>query len=543
MSDPSMVTRELLEKIREKPFINFSPLPDYDYDHLDYGMTQGIERTSGGRLWSCWVGGGDSPEAYDVVACSDDDGETWSEPYFVVDPHREDLPFERCTRAGMFWNDPLGRLWFFFQQTFEMFDGCASNWFIRCDRPDDPRPVWTEPAYVGVGASINKPIVLSNGEWMLPVSLWERWHISEPFRHCFHELDPIRGASVFVSRDQGITWGWRGCVIFPDSEFNEHMVVERKDGVLWMMSRTKYGIGESFSTDLGRTWSRPRKSAIGHLTTTDIRTGGDIASLNRSQSSRFHIRRTASGRLLLVKHGTEIDKGPGARSHLCAYLSDNDGASWSRGFLLDERSPVSYPDVAQAPDGRLYIQYDRERKALGEILFARITEEDILAGRLVGKKSALKKLVSRPRGRTRKQQPRQTGGVEDTSGPARVEATGGAMHECSRIRVGASAKPVVPRRISTSIKCNYSGTICSMPPVLPSYDLHNILHEEVCQGEQPRGRGQAPAARAAGLANGAVRRQRGHVRRPVPVRHGGGTAHGAAVGNTMNFHTEPARVV
>ena len=31
--------------------MNTSPLPEYDYDKLDYGITIGIERTPGGRLW------------------------------------------------------------------------------------------------------------------------------------------------------------------------------------------------------------------------------------------------------------------------------------------------------------------------------------------------------------------------------------------------------------------------------------------------------------------------------------------------------------
>ena len=393
-----MVTRELLERIREQPVINHSPLPEYGCDHLDYGMAQGIERTQGGRLWSCRVGGGDSPAAFLVVAHSDDDGENWTGPDFVVDPHRKDLPYERCSRVGMLWCDPVGRLWFFFQQTFEMFDGCASNWYVRCDNPDAGQPIWTEPTYVGVGASINKPIVLSNGDWMLPVSLWERWHVSEPFRHCFHELDPVRGASVFVSSDQGGTWGWRGCVIFPDSEFNEHMVVERTDNAVWMLSRTKYGIGESFSTDYGRTWSKPRPSCIGHLTSNASRTQGGTASVRGSASSRFHLRRLHSGRLLLVKHGTGIHRGSDRRSHLTAYLSDDDGATWGTGFLLDERHRISYPDVALSPDGYLYIQYDRNRAEDGEILFARITEKDIISGTVSSERSALRKIVSRPGG-------------------------------------------------------------------------------------------------------------------------------------------------
>ena len=62
------------------PTLNTDPLPKYDYDKLDYGMTIGIERTPKGRLWACWVAGGDSPKAFFVLATSDDDGETWSKP-------------------------------------------------------------------------------------------------------------------------------------------------------------------------------------------------------------------------------------------------------------------------------------------------------------------------------------------------------------------------------------------------------------------------------------------------------------------------------
>ena len=85
--------------------------------------------------------------------------------------------------------------------------------------------MWTEPVYIGFGASLNKPIVRKNGEWILPVSLWERWHIDKPFADCYHELDAVRGANVFVSDDEGSHWRYRGGIIFKDSCFNEHSVV------------------------------------------------------------------------------------------------------------------------------------------------------------------------------------------------------------------------------------------------------------------------------------------------------------------------------
>ena len=74
------------------PVLNTQALPAFGYDQLDYGMTIGMERTPGGRLWACWVAGGDSPKAFFVLATSDDNGETWSKPRVVVDSHSSELP-------------------------------------------------------------------------------------------------------------------------------------------------------------------------------------------------------------------------------------------------------------------------------------------------------------------------------------------------------------------------------------------------------------------------------------------------------------------
>jgi hypothetical protein len=41
------------------------------------------------------------------------------------------------------------------------------------------------------------------------------------------------------------------------------------------------------------------------------------------------------------------------RSHLTAYLSDDDGRSWHGGLLLDERNGVSYPDGVEEPPNLL----------------------------------------------------------------------------------------------------------------------------------------------------------------------------------------------
>ncbi|PIY39617.1 MAG: hypothetical protein COZ06_29360, partial [Armatimonadetes bacterium CG_4_10_14_3_um_filter_66_18] len=378
---PRVADIAAMEKIADSalvpPTLNTSPLPEYDYDRLDYGMTIGIERTPGGRLWVCWVAGGDSPEAYFLLATSDDDGETWSKPRLVVDAHDPDLPYPRSVLVGNLWTDPLGRLWLIFDQSMDMFDGRAGVWVTVCENPDAAEPTWSAPRRIWHGVTLNKPTVLSTGEWMLPISLDQREGFG-PFKGCFKELDPFRGANVFVSTDQGATWERRGCVRFPNPDWHEHMIVERRGGTLWMLARTSKGIMQSTSADGGRTWAEPTEPpGIRH------------------PNARFHVRRLASGRLLLVKHGDAIDAHHG-RVMLSAWLSEDDGKSCTGGLVLDERKGISYPDGFQAPDGTLYISYDRNRATDGEVLLARFTEEDILAKKLVGPKSKLKMLICRP---------------------------------------------------------------------------------------------------------------------------------------------------
>jgi hypothetical protein len=377
--DRSVATlRRVVDLALIPPRLNTSPLPQYDYDQLDYGMTIGIERTRNGRLWAVWVGGEDGPKAFMVAATSDDNGETWSKPRLVIDSQSPNLPLPRSVIVGTLWTDPLGRLWFFFDQVMNHWDGRDGLWATICEAPEAESPKWTEPRRIWHGRVLNKPTVLSTGEWLLPAYLLQRTGRDPLSGNLFPELDPYRGVNVFVSTDQGATWERRGLRPFPDPCWHEAMIVERKDRSLWMLARTRKGIMQSFSEDRGATWSEPTMpDGIVHPV------------------ARFHIRRMASGRILMVKHGETMDSHEG-RSKLTAWLSEDEGATWKGGLMLDERTGISYPDGTQAPDGTIYISYDRERSRLGEILMARITEADILAGQLVHPNSRLKMLISRP---------------------------------------------------------------------------------------------------------------------------------------------------
>jgi predicted neuraminidase len=155
---------------------------------------------------------------------------------------------------------------------------------------------------------------------------------------------------------------------------DEPMIVERRDGSLWMMVRCR-GIAETVSRDGGRTWSPvERVAGISHPT------------------SRFFLRRLHSGALLLVKHGP-INERTG-REQLMAFVSDDDGKSWQGGLMLDEREHVTYPDGVEAADGTIHIIYDHERTPLGEVLLATFTEADARAGKAVSGKVRLRQEVA-----------------------------------------------------------------------------------------------------------------------------------------------------
>ena len=331
----------------------------------------GIERTPRGRIFVVWFSGGThepQPENTVYLTYSDDDAQTWAPLSVMAEPRDGARAFDPTL-----WLDPTGCLWLIFNRgnpEKRIHDVHAR----RCAAPDAPVPAWGAEYRLGFDEvpfsfRMNKPIVLSTGEWVLPVT-----HDSQECREWFARDRQVQG--VAISADQGRSWRLHGAVQAPPWAL-ENMIVELRDGRLWMLIRTSAGVlWESFSTDRGRTWSAGAATTIA------------------SPGSRFFIRRLASGRLLLVSHYKFT-----GRSHLTALLSPDEGRTWQEGLVLDARENVSYPDGFQAPDALIWIVYDRERKGAGDILLARFPEADIEAGRLVSPDASLRYVLDtlRPR--------------------------------------------------------------------------------------------------------------------------------------------------
>ncbi|MCY2973237.1 MAG: sialidase family protein [Planctomycetota bacterium] len=318
-----------------------------------------------GRFWATWYAGvtpGEDVNNYVVLSTSSDGGATWTE-VLTVDP---DASGPVRSFDPELWMSPDGRLFLFWAQMEKgRRDSQLGVWCVETSEPNAAQPTWSKPRRIGDGVMMCKPLVLTSGEWVLPVSKWKE-----------HD----ESAQMMVSNDQGKTWTLRGGCNVPKDvrQFDEHMFIERKDGSLWLLVRTTYGIGESVSMDRGKTWPELKPSSILHT------------------PSRFFISRLASGNLLLVKHGP-LDTRT-SRSHLTAYVSKDDGKTWRGGLMLDERLGVSYPDGQQTPDGLIRIIYDYSRTADRNILMATFREEDIAAGKDVSGAVKLRQLVSKATG-------------------------------------------------------------------------------------------------------------------------------------------------
>lgn len=354
------------------PPINTSPGKEYADDTRMFQGIPGLSRAANGRLWALWYAGGtgEGELNYVVLVTSGDDGKTWSGPKLVIDPPGPVRAYDPAI-----WHDPSGRMWVFWAQSYRWWDGRSGVWAVTTDDSDQENPKWTEPRRLCNGIMMNKPTVLSNGDWLLPVAIWKQ-PAKESIEHRF-DLPEERGGNIFISKDQGKTFQLLGQTDVPERTFDEHMIVERKDNSLWTLVRTRYGIGESISTDGGKTWSKGKASDIPHV------------------NARFFIRRLKSGNLLMVRHNPADKK---SRRDLTAFLSQDDGKTWQGGLLLDERSGVSYPDGVQSDDGTIYIIYDFARTRDKKILMATFTEEDVLAGKPVSDKARLRVLVNQATG-------------------------------------------------------------------------------------------------------------------------------------------------
>ncbi len=347
--------------------VNTSPGEEFQLSRRFWQGCPTILRTPKGRLYAGWYSGGTgepAPDNYNLLIKSDDEGWNWSPPVAVV---ASDMKNEYIAIDIQLWLDPFNRMWMFITQRYlgekwKITDtGHLALWAAVCEDPDAENPVWGKPQYITNGFLRTQPTVLSNGDWLLCAYNWCHDH----YQYC-------------RSSDQGRTWINCKAGKKQNPDFDETMILERKDGTLLMLARDiKRQLVKTESSDLaGSSWS-----------------DGTYTTLLNA-GSRFFLRRLKSGRVLLI-HNEAHD----FRRNLVAKLSEDDGETWPYSLQLDdaetpERS-ISYPDAVESEDGRLFIIYDRGRNTFREILMAQISEEDIINGTLCRQDSYLRRIISK----------------------------------------------------------------------------------------------------------------------------------------------------
>ena len=346
-----------------------------------YGATkrvwQGIPSiavTKNGRIFSTFYSGGIGEGIGNhVLLLKSDDGIHFEDPVAVCfkEAHR---CYDPCL-----WIDPLDRLWLTWSLCPD--DGLYGT---ICEDPDGDELRFTEPFLIGNNVMMNKPTVLSSGAWAFPIAVWNSdAGVRGPLPKEYDSPITPKGSYLYATTDEGKTFEKRGYADVKDRSFDEHQFLELQDGRIRVFVRTIYGIGAADSLDGGYTWGESFDTGYG------------------GPCSRFFIGRLPSGRVLLINHYQYT-----GRNNLTAMLSEDDGVTFPYKLLLDERDSVSYPDVSFTEDGGIYITYDRERgdskKSLEEacwdareILYARVTEQDIMAGTLTDEKSFLKRVASK----------------------------------------------------------------------------------------------------------------------------------------------------
>lgn len=335
-------------------------LQEFTACHRVWQGIPGIAHTKKGRTFLSFYSGNTKETYGNFAAVIKSDTDTdFTEPIVVA----KKSGYYRCFDPVL-WIDPLDRLWFI----WNVMPG-EEVFASICDDPDAPVLHWNEPFYIGRGIMMNKPLVLSSGEWLFPIAFWQPNFFREMRKGTAGE-DDIPASYVYKTADNGKTFVKIGGADIRNRSFDEHMVIEQANGILTMLVRTNYGIGVSYSYDRGKTWSAGENSQL------------------QGPCSRFFLGKLRSGRVLLINHFEFT-----GRNNLTAMLSEDDGKTFPYRLLLDGRNNVSYPDAMECEDGFIYIVYDRERGCFKsslqeayadarELLTAKITEQDIMNGTL-----------------------------------------------------------------------------------------------------------------------------------------------------------------
>ena len=336
-----------------------------------------IEISNGGRLWAAYMCSNVTVardpyhyEQYIIVATSADGGRTWREVY-AIDPLAEG---SGTASDSILWKDSRGTIRLAFIRNFDVYAErdkiVAASWEISMSDPESEDCKWGKPRLIGrVNVCPQKPLNMGDGTILRPVDNF--WNFKDPDRIRFMR-ETLDGKVLFISslRCDGASFAESSPIRLPDSSIQAQVRMPNSTQSIYN------------SADGGKTWKF-----------------SGMMNPPVAISTRCCFYNLKSGRILLVANDVGADSKDWKirRSKLTAFMSDDGGKSYPHKLLLDERPQATYPSIAQGADGSIYVAYDRGRQDPNaqEILFAKFTEADVLAGKIVSKDSKLKRTICR----------------------------------------------------------------------------------------------------------------------------------------------------
>lgn len=299
-----------------------------------YNHTSSIAALPDGTLLTAWTTGQrELAEDTHIVLARKPNGGAWESPVTVADT--PDKPDANC----VLFLDDRGRLQLLhssmFANTF-----CTST--VMRQTSDDAGATWSAetPAIPAVCVLLrNKPIVLDHGRWLLPA------YIEATYQSQF-----------FFSLDRGATWLPNSAPILTLPYGNlQPAVIQRSNGSLFALARSAAGAGYSWEgkSHDGAAWlMQPRN---------DVPNPG----------SGLDMIKLSTGHLVVAFNDSATERTP-----LVVSVSADEGQTWSSPRTIEDGPPqLSYPSLAEGPDGLIHCTYSYRLEAIKHAAFNRAWAE------------------------------------------------------------------------------------------------------------------------------------------------------------------------
>lgn len=277
-------------------------------------------------------------------------GTGWSDPK----PIARD-PFRSLGNAVV-WQAPDGVVWLFYVVRF------GQTWStsrIQAKISTDNAETWSDAFTIALEPGMmvrNRPIVLSSGDYLLPV-----------YHETGHDTESVGpdSVSLFLRFDrQTKVWTKMGAITSPTGNIQpavvelapNHLIAYCRRGGDYKPTKTGF-IVRAESHDGGATWTEGRNSGF------------------PNPNSAVEFLKLASGALLLVYNDSMTSRTP-----LTAALStDGDKTYPHRRNIAEGKNSFAYPIGFQAADGRIHIVYTSDGRSV--INHAVFTEEWVKSGK------------------------------------------------------------------------------------------------------------------------------------------------------------------